>query len=79
MNEPEQPLAETGDKGRFLGTDPSYSQAKPRTDADGRRRSRRAAVAAVAAFALEFFPPYRRLLQAFVRRLMARAEGSTQD
>ena len=77
MNEPEQPLADTGDKGINIG--PAMTAAVVLAAIAVLRRSRRAAVAAVAAFALEFFPPYRRLLQAFVRRLMARAERSTQD
>ena len=77
MNEPEQPLAETGDKGINIG--PAMTAAVVLAAIAVVRRSRRAAVAAVAAFALEFFPPYRRLLKAFGRRMMARADGSSQD
>lgn len=77
MNEPEQSPAETGDKGINIG--PAMTAAVVLAAIAVVRRSRRAAVAAGAAFALEFFPPYRRLVQAFVRRMMARAEGSTQD
>jgi len=38
------------------------------------RRSRPAALVAVGALALELFPPYRRVLRSFVRRVTERAE-----
>jgi peptidoglycan hydrolase-like protein with peptidoglycan-binding domain len=39
------------------------------------RRSRRAALAAAGAVALEFFPPYRKALRGFANRMVARAEA----